>query len=264
MATTLLFLHGIPDTGDAWDPLIADLGPSLRCMAPDLPGFGTQAPLDQLKGLGDLRDTVDELATALRLPERVTLVVHDVGGLFGLAWAVARPQRLERLVLLNTSIFPDRRWHWGARLLRTRLIGEIALFCQPKPAFRAEMSRASAGNLDRSAIDGTYAAFGRRARRTALALYRMQTPQLLCGLPAAVQALTADIPTLVLWGGRDPYLPPEFAGRFDARTARVYPDLGHLPHREAPGRVAADIRAFLQNAGQNAGQDPAPDGLRAE
>jgi pimeloyl-ACP methyl ester carboxylesterase len=253
---SILLLHGIPDTGRAWDPLVAELAPSFRCVAPDLPGFGTRVPPARLAGLGALRDIVDELASSEGLPDRVTLVAHDVGGLFGLAWAVARPQRLDRLVLLNTSVFPDRRWHWGARLLRTPVIGELALFCQPRPAFRAEMRRASAGNLGRAAIDEVHAAFGREARRTALAFYRMQTPELLSGLPEAVRDLTAAIPTLVLWGGRDPYLPADYADRFGAGTVKLYPDIGHWPHREAPGRIAADIRAFLQDAG--------PLGFRAE
>jgi len=246
MRRTLLFLHGIPDSGSAWAPLIARLPPEYTCLAPDLPGFGSRAPPDRLATLADLRSAVARVIAELPLPAPFTLVVHDVGGLFGLTWAVAHPERLERLVILNASIFPDRHWHWGARILRTPGLGELALRAMTRGAFRAEMRRAAHGNLSDAEIDATLDRFGPTARRTALRLYRVQTPTLLRDLPAAVRALTESVPALVVWGCRDSYLPASFADRFGARRVRRCADLGHWPHREAPERVAAAIQAFLE------------------
>jgi pimeloyl-ACP methyl ester carboxylesterase len=245
----LLCLHGIPDSGRAWDGVTARLAPGMRVIAPDLPGFGDSAPPGRLAGLGDLRAAMDDLAAALDLPPAFALAVHDVGGLFGLAWAAARPARIAALIILNTGPFPDRRWHWGARVLRTAVVGRLAMRAMPRGAFRAQVRRASAGHRSADDIDRTFADFGPAARATARRLYRLQTPDRLAGLPQAVRGLAGRVPSLVVWGGRDPYLPSAFADRFGAGTIRLHDDLGHWPHCEAPERVAADIRGLLDVAG---------------
>jgi len=250
--TVLCLLHGIPDTGRIWDGSRAALGGACRSVAPDLPGFGDAPPPARPRDLADLRALTDRLLARLDLPARFVLVVHDVGGLFGLAWAVDRPDRLAGLVILNTSVFTDRRWHWGARLLRTPLLGELAVRCMPRPAFRRELRRASAGGRSDADIDRSFDAFTPSARATTLHLYRLQGPRRLAGLEERVRALTARVPTLVVWGERDPYLPSAFAARFGAAAVRRYPDLAHWPHAEAPGRVAADLQTFLAAQGLRA------------
>jgi len=252
----VLLLHGIPDSGRAWDGVMAALAPRYRCLAPDLPGFGASAPAARLAGLDDVRGIMDAIVARLAPSERFTLAVHDVGGVFGLAWAAARPERIHRLVILNTSVFPDRRWHWGARVLRTPLIGDVAIRLMSRRAFRAQMRRASNHNLTDAAIDATLNDFGPVARRTALRLYRMQDPDLFRGLPEDVRRLTGEVPALVIWGERDPYLPVRFAERFGASDVRLHRDLGHWPHREAPDQVSAEIDAFLKESTDS--------GLRAE
>ena len=241
----ILFLHGIPDSGRVWDGVATRLATHYRCLAPDLPGFGASAPWQALTRLADLRDAMAAIVATLPLPERFTLAVHDVGGVYGLAWAVEQPERLHRLVILNTSVFPDRRWHWGARLLRIPLVGETAMRLLSRRGFRMEMRRASNRNLTDTVMDGTFDGFGPVARNTALTLYRRQTAGFFRDLPDDVRALTAKVPTLVIWGQSDPYLPAAFAHRFGARDVRLQPALGHWPHQEAPDQVADEIRSFL-------------------
>lgn len=244
----LLLLHGIPDTGRVWSPLLRALAPPGPCRAPDLPGFGAARVPFRPHRLDDLSAAVERLAADQPAPPLV-VVAHDVGGLFALAWATSRPQRLAALVLINTSVFPDRRWHWGARILKTPVLGAAAVRFMPKRAFVRELKRAANGHLDDVAIAATHAAFGPAARRTARALYRLQRADVLADLPGRTRALTMRVPTLVVWGDRDPYLPPAFAERFGARAVVHHPDLGHWPHREAPARVAADIQRFLDDVG---------------
>lgn len=248
----LCCLHGIPDTGRVWAPLGRALAGAHATVAPDLPGFGGAARPARPHDLAAVAARTDALFARPELPPRFVLVVHDVGAVFGLAWAVANPARLAALVVLNASVFADRRWHWGARLLRVPGLGEAAMRRLPSAAFRREMRRASRGGIDDGEIARTFAAFDANARTTALHLYRLQGPRLLAGLDERVRALTAEVATLVLWGERDPYLPPAFAERFGAGDVRRYPDLGHWPHAEAPARVAADLVAFLDAQGLRA------------
>lgn len=258
-APKVLFLHGIPDTGRAWYGVISHLSARYHCRAPDLPGFGSRPSVDQLSSLEDWVATVDAMVTDLPEYESLTLIVHDVGGLFGLAWATARPERVGRLIILNTSVFKDRRLSWIERILRRPNIGELAVRWLPRFALRMEMRHASNRGLSSAAINRTLDRFGPAARSTTLSLYRNQTPELLSSLPDAVRRLTAAIPTLVIWGGSDPYLPVEFSERFGAGDVRVHPDLGHWPHQEDPARVANDIESFLAQS-----QSIAPPESRAD
>ena len=255
-APRILFLHGIPDTGRVWYGVISHLSAQYHCRAPDLPGFGSRPPLAQLASLEDLAEAVDAMTTDLPAYEPVTLAVHNIGGLFGLAWATTRPERVNRLIILNTSIFPDRKWHWGAKVLRTPIVGGLAMDWLPRFAFRVEMRRASRRGIADATIDGTYDRFGPAARAAALALYRLQTPGLLSGLPEAVERVTASIPTLVIWGGSDPYLPTAFASRFGAADVRVHDRLGHWPHQEDPAQVATDIQSFMMQSAPHLEHDP--------
>jgi len=140
----VLFLHGIPDSAEAWAGVIARLGPGVRCIAPDLPGFGDGAvPAGFAPTLAHMARFVDEVIAAAGVLEPVTLVVHDVGGAFGLAWALRHPGRVGRIVALNTAFFSDRRWHWGARILRTPGLGELAMALLPRRAFVRSVRRAA-------------------------------------------------------------------------------------------------------------------------
>ena len=243
----LLMLHGIPDSGRVWNGVARALGSDARCHAPDLPGFGPASAPFAPQGIDALVEAVDEAAARLSHP--IVMVVHDAGALFGLAWAAVRPHRIAALVILNASVFPDRRWHWGARLLRTPAAGELAMALMTAPAFRRELQRAARGGRSESDIADTFRAFGPSARRTALELYRLQSRRFLSELSASALDLVARRPSLVVWGEADPYLPAKFAVRWGAGTVHRHAALGHWPHAEAPTQVAADIRSFLRDSG---------------
>ena len=245
-------LHGLPGGGRVWDGVAAALGGSHRVVAPDLPGLGAGARPLRPRDLGDIAASTEEMLAELALPKRFVLVMHDVGALFGLAWAVERPQRPAALVVLNAGVFGDRRWHWGARLLRTPGLGALLVRALPRAAFARELRRASAGGIDAATAARLHADFPLPARQTARHLYRLQGPRLFTGFEVRVRALAAAVPSLVLWGERNPYLPGSFAARFGAAQVRRYPDLGHWPHVEAPGRLAADLEGFMAAQGLRA------------
>lgn len=244
---TLLMLHGIPDSGRVWEGVVRTLGGDVRCQAPDLPGFGSATAPFEPCGLDELVEAVDDVTPDLS--KRVVLVVHDAGALFGVAWAAARPERIAALVILNSSVFADRRWHWGARILRMPAAGELAMALMPARAFRREMRRAACGGRSEADIADTYRVFSPTARRTALNLYRFQSRRVLSDLSASALDLVSRHPSLVVWGEADPYLPVQFAARWGAASVRRHAALGHWPHAEDPGQVAADIRWFLEEAG---------------
>ena len=101
----LVFVHGNPTWSFTWRHLVAGLRDRHRCVAPDHLGFGLSdkparglRPADHARNLGAL---LDHLGI-----EDATLVVEDWGGPIGLSWALDHPERVRRLVVLNS-------WCWS-------------------------------------------------------------------------------------------------------------------------------------------------------
>lgn len=236
----LLLLHGNPDSGLVWDAVRHHLS-GLTTFAPDLPGFGTRAhqppPDYQLSTLAD--QTADLLDTC-GIADPLDLVVHDAGAFFGLPFAIQHPQRVRRLVILNTIFHPGYRWHVWARICRVPGVGELAMAGLSRRLLRWEMRRGSP-SLDAASIAKTYAHIGPAMKRNVLRMYRALPPEVFAPWHPQLLALTKQIPTTVVWGEDDPYLDRSYGEQFGC-PVEFLPGVGHWPQLEAPQRVAAIIR----------------------
>ena len=97
----VVFLHGLGGSRTAWDPQLLMLGRHVRCVAWDLPGYGASAPVAELTYPGIVEALIGLLD---RLDvERASLVGESFGGMHALHTAIAHPDRIDRLVLTNTS-----------------------------------------------------------------------------------------------------------------------------------------------------------------
>jgi haloalkane dehalogenase len=245
----VLFLHGNPDTSELWEPVIARLCGEMRCIAPDLPGFGgSGVPHAFDCSLDGLARWVDGFAATAGLHGQLDLVVHDIGGFFGLAWAIRHPHRVRRIVITNTIFQADYRWHFWARVWRTPLLGELSMLLLSVPLagpalFRSAI-RAGGPLLERGQVERMRERFRARTRRMVLRLYRATDPENFAGWEDQLLAVTRDSPTIVLWGDSDPYIPRRLAERFGAAQVR-HLAAGHWVPTEAPDEVAAAIAAHL-------------------
>jgi pimeloyl-ACP methyl ester carboxylesterase len=241
----VVFLHGNPDTSEVWDGVLARLPQGLRCLAPDLPGFGASAVPAGFDGsIEACVAWMDGLIEATGVRGPVDLVVHDVGGPFGLSWAVSRPARVRRVVVANTVYDRSYRWHFWGRVWRTPLLGEVSMALMNGPLFRRELRRAMP-NASEERLAAMYARITPTMKRTVLQWYRAATPSKFAGWDERGRALLSSIPSLVLWGDRDPYIGREFAETFGAREVRHFPKLGHFLMAEEPETFAAAVAEFL-------------------
>ena len=233
-AAPVLYVHGNPTSSDDWLPFLARTGG----VAPDLPGWGRSWKRGDgdftMEGLGRF---VGAFADALEL-ERVRLVVHDWGGA-ALLWAMAAPERIERLVVIDAVPFlPGYRWHRWARVWRTPVLGELSMGF----AVRAVMRRALPGDLGGQAAEH----WDEGTQRAVLRLYRSAPEDLLARAGERLERLRG-VPSLVVWGDRDPYLPTRLAHAYaEALGAEriVRPGAGHWPWIDDPGLVD-EVVAFL-------------------
>lgn len=127
----LVMLHGNPSWSYYWRHLVLGLRGRYRCIVPDHVGMGLSDKPDDARYRYTLRSRVEDLAALLDhlgVREKVTLVVHDWGGMIGFGWALSHAEAVRRLVILNTAAFPlpaGRRLPWQLRLARTPGIGAL-------------------------------------------------------------------------------------------------------------------------------------------
>ena len=246
--TPILFLHGAPDSAEMWNGVIERMKDGYRCFAPDLPGFGrSQAPANFTCSLENMAGFLDELIEKAAIPTPLNLVVADFGATYGLSWAVEHPQKVRRLAIAGGSNFSSRyRWHGMARLLRTPVLGEVAMATVTLPA-QERMMRRNAPLLSAEYVRESYALSLAKpeTRRMMLKLYRGINAQDFVGWEDRLQKLTAHVPTLVLWGDKDPFITPEYAEQFGNAQVEHFPENGHWLAVESPEIVVERLATFF-------------------
>src|SRR4051812_41639126 len=170
MAQSIVYLHGVPESGDMWNAFLAKTGGD----APDLPGFGRSAkPASGDYSFQALGRWVSEYTRDF---ERFSLVVHDWGAV-GLLAAMERPEAIERLVIIDAVPFlPGYRWHRIARVWRTPVLGEVFMGLSTKRGFKLLAKRQARTEIPEQvvddAIDGIWKHFDHGTQRAILRLYR--------------------------------------------------------------------------------------------
>lgn len=250
----VVFVHGNPGSADDWERLVAAAGRAgVRAVAFDLPDFGeTIAPPDFQHSVFDYAGFVGEAVSELGI-ERVHLVIHDFGGPIGLVWAMAHPDALAGITLIDTGLMPGYRWHVVARVWRTPFLGEALQAAASRPFFRFMVNLQEPRGLPREFVERMYDQYDRRTRKAVLKLYRA-TPDP-GGMSENLIGLfrPQDIPALVIWGEDDAYLSSSFAAgqreAFPSADVHVLPASGHWPFADAPETVERLLVEFLGRVG---------------
>lgn len=249
---TVLFLHGNPDNRHMWDGIIKRLQSSYRCVAPDLPGFGDSiAPYKLDLSLPARAQYVDGVLSRLGVEGTIFVVVHDHGGPFGLTWAIENPHRVAGLVIINTIYHRDYQWHLIGRLWRTPVIGELTMALGRIPVLsRAVLTRGmrrSSRGLTSAYVRSVYERYRSHTRQMALHLYRQTDPEIFAGWDDRLLRLVRVLPTLVLWGENDPFIPITFAEQLgeNGATVKIYSQYGHWLPVEAPELIAGKLTEFF-------------------
>jgi flavin-dependent dehydrogenase/pimeloyl-ACP methyl ester carboxylesterase len=249
-AEAVVFIHGNPGSRRDWDDLLSRLAPFSRALAPDMPGFGrADKPADftyTVEGYGRfLESALEELEV-----QRAHLVLHDFGGPWGLEWAVRNPDRLASAVLINTGALLDYRWHYLARIWRTRPAGEAFQATTTRSGLRTALRHGNPRGLPRAFVDRMYDDMDTGTSRAILRLYRATDDPSALGWRHADALRPLDRPALVVWGAHDPYLPVAMAARqrevFPSAEIAVLKDSGHWPFADDPDAVGRLVEPFLR------------------
>lgn len=247
----LVLLHGSSASLHTWEPWVKRLGATYRVISVDQIGHGLTGPNPS----GDysmqaFTGTLDSLLTKLGV-SRFALAGNSMGG--GIAWnyALAHPEKLTALILVDAGGAPDARptsLPIGFRIAQTPGINRLAEIITPRGMVERSL-RQSVSNqaiVNDAMIDRYWDLLLYPGNRRATG-QRFATPR----VPADPARLgQMKVPTLILWGAEDKLIPLS-AGQWFAKTISgakliVYPGIGHIPMEETPDKSAADVANWLQ------------------
>ena len=229
--------------------VIPQLAKHFTVVAVDLPGQGYTTlkrhgfgyDLEAMSGaLGSFLDAVG-------LP-RASLVGHSWGGAVALYFAERHPQRVSRLVLIDSPGLDDPS-SWDFRPLQVPVVGELIGKLMSRSTFEATLRKGFAHpeRLTRQEVDEYWAPLSRRQNRRAMwMLQRNLHYSLTDRRLGEVRA-----PTLVLWGDQDrfdePWQANELGRRIPRATVRVLPGCGHMAHEDCPAQAIPQLDRFLED-----------------
>ncbi|MEA2521398.1 MAG: hypothetical protein QOI81_1044 [Actinomycetota bacterium] len=261
--TTFVMVHGLGGSHLSWLQVGPGLAGEGRVLAPDLPGFGWSPRAGRRSGLMDLRHSlsafIKEQATG-----RVILCGNSMGGALALLQAAVEPGSVDGIVL-SGSVFP---WARAAGLPHPLVLATFALYDSQGLGERFVSARSTSIDPVR-AVRLSFRIIAAHAdtipedviqRHIELARERQTDPDAVPAFLEAARSLLrlgkrpavvmraldgVSCPVLVLHGRRDRLVPVAFAEaelrRRPTWRGRIFPDLGHVPQMEAPGRWIAEV-----------------------
>jgi haloalkane dehalogenase len=256
----VVMVHGNPTWSFFWRRLIAELATDHRCIVPDHVGCGrSDVPSDDAYRytLASRVDDLERLVDHLGL-DGVTLAVHDWGGLIGLGWAARNPERVRRLVVLNTAAFhlpAGKKVPWQLKLVRDSGIGALAV--RGANAFAAGATRLAVVQPLPPAVRRAYCAPYDSWHHRLATLRFVQDIPLEPDDPAYALVtevsqrlhLFATHPVLLCWGERDFVFDTDYLAAFERiwphAEVHRFPDAGHYVLEDAGDAVASRVRDFL-------------------
>jgi cis-3-alkyl-4-acyloxetan-2-one decarboxylase len=248
-------LHGNPTWSFLYRKLVAELRPTRRCIVPDHLGCGlSDKPQGARYTLQAHTERSLALVNALGL-ERFDLIVHDWGGAIGMGLARRVPEKIRRIVFLNTAAFPSPHLPKRIALCRWPLVGTF-LVRGLNGFVRAAGYMTTVRPLPpevRRAFAWPYNNWSNRRAIDAFVKDIPMSPQhpSYAELQATAEALPqfANHPILLAWGAKDWC----FDTRFYERFAHLYPkarkillpQAAHFPLEDAPQKLLPQIAEFL-------------------
>lgn len=250
----LLLIHGVVASLHTWDAWLPAFAADYRVIRFDVPGFGLTGPPSSgeytaermLKVLDLLLDHLDV--------SKASIVGNSLGGYIAWNYALLKPERVEKLVLIDPAGYPMTKVPWmiasaalpGATVAMPMWMPR-ALIAEGIKQVYGQPARIQPGVIDR---------YYDLSRRPGNRLAMMQIFRLLLQVnrddlhatPARVAAIQA--PTLLLWGALDRWISPSdvplWQRDLPSIQVQVYAGVGHIPMEEIPAQSAADTLRFLQ------------------
>lgn len=251
---TVLFVHGTPSWSFDYRHIIKNLKKNYRCIAIDHIGFGlSDKPEHYDYSTLNHSKTLEKFVLENRF-DNLTLVVHDFGGVIGLHFAMQYPEKIKRLVIMNSWLWSsesDPDYVQVKNILKSpflphlyRYLNFSARFVMPSSFGENKMSKQIRHQYTKPFANKT-----QRNGTIAFAMSLLHDQDWFEQLWNQRHTLSSK-PVLFIWGMKDPVIKPQHLGKFqlgfpNSTTVRLETS-GHFPQEEQPEAVTNAILTFLE------------------
>ena len=259
----VVMVHGNPSWSFYYRNLVLALRGRYRCIVPDHIGCGfSDKPGDDRYDytLSKRVDDLERLIDHLGLEGKITLVLHDWGGMIGMAYATRHPERIGRLVLLNTAAFhlpKEKKFPLGLKICRDTALGTLLV-----RGFNAFSLGASIVGCKKNPMTGHLkqafrSPYNSWANRIATLRFVQDIPlapgdrnyALVSEIAAGLEQFS-ELPLSIFWGELDFVFDTTFLDewmeRFPKARVHRYPDAGHYILEDMKEEVVPLIADFLK------------------
>jgi haloalkane dehalogenase len=259
----VVMVHGNPSWSYYYRNLVLALRGSYRCIVPDHIGCGlSDKPGDKRYDytLSRRVDDLERLIDHLHLDAKITLVLHDWGGMIGMAYAARHPERIGRLVLLNTAAFhlpKEKKFPLGLKICRDTPIGTLLVRGFNAFSVGAALVGCKKHPMARIVRRAYHSPYNSWKNRIATLRFVQDIPlapgdrnYALVSEVAASLAKFSELPIAIFWGELDFVFDTTFLAewikRFPKAQVHRYPDAGHYILEDMKDEVVPLIAEFLE------------------
>jgi len=251
----IVLLHGTSSSLHTWEGWAQTLKYKHRVIRFDLPGFGLTGPSpDNVYTIENYSQFVVALLDKLGV-QRCALAGNSFGGYVSWATAVADPDRVKAIILVDASgyRFQSASVPIGFRIAQIPVLNRLAANILPRSLIESSLKNVygDPGKVKPDLIDLFFDITVREGNRHALLeRFKQSSPGEMANRIPEIK-----VPTLIMWGGRDRLIPPDIAERFNHDIAGseivIFDDLGHVPQEEDPFRTVAVAEKWLKKVPSN-------------
>jgi pimeloyl-ACP methyl ester carboxylesterase len=245
----LVLIHGLSSSLHTWDSLVVRLKENRRIIRLDLPAFGLTGASPEGEYSWDYYNRfVDSFLTVLKIKQCI-LVGHSLGGYVAWNQAIYKPQRLVKLILINSGGYPrkNEKGNIGFKLASIPIVGNIITKFTPKKLIKKSLEDAYADDskINDALVDRHFNLLLREGNRKAtIDFFRQRaTP-----LPEKIKLV--QVPTLIIWGEDDQMIDVSNAYKFQTdikeSKLKIISHSGHVPMEESPEAVFQAIIDYIQ------------------
>jgi cis-3-alkyl-4-acyloxetan-2-one decarboxylase len=259
----LVMVHGNPTWSFYYRNLVKAFSDRHRCIVPDHIGCGMSDKPGVDAYPYTLRQRVDDLETLLEkleVQDNITLVVHDWGGMIGLTYAHRHPEKIKRLVILNTGAFQlpkSKGFPWSLWFCRSffgpLLVRGFNAFCLAAVYWCATRKKLTA-----EIEHGYLAPYDNWEDRAAILRFVQDIPlkrsdvghQLISEVEANLEQFR-KIPAVICWGDKDFVFDKHFLKiwreKLPAATVHQWEDSGHYILEDRGEEIIEIVDQFLKD-----------------
>ena len=241
----LVLIHGIFSSAFVWHKNIDELSRHFDVIAVDLKGYGySDKPSDGRYSKEDIRQFMIDFMDAINV-EKAIVGGHSWGGGIAMDLALACPQRVEKLVLIDSIGYPLKH-NFLSWLLKLPDMGKLLLALCDKDTLEWILKKGvffEPSLVTDEEIEGWIRPY--YVKGSVQAALELRNFDFVIG----EQLKDISCPVLIIWGQDDKCLPVKFAERFKqdikGSVLNIIPNCGHNPQEEKPKEVNELIRKFV-------------------